>query len=77
MASTNVGKLKAASAFFVQRPVALRNVLLPALRTTNFFNGESIIVYWTEPTLAQFKLLVVVYFRVVNESGEFGSFAKN
>ena len=39
-----MGKLKAASALFVQRPVALRNLLLPTFRTSNFFNGECFIV---------------------------------
>jgi len=44
MASTNVGKLQAASAFFVHRPVARRNLLLPTFRTSSFFNGESIVL---------------------------------
>jgi len=40
-----VGKLKAASALFVHRPVALRNLLLPICRTNNFFNGECFIAF--------------------------------
>jgi len=39
------GEIKGSLSLLVHRPVALRNLLLPICRTSNFFNGECFIAF--------------------------------